>query len=156
MSSRFSPRSDPKGFQGAFGPPVAERRHPKFFINPAGCMWCGASWPFATSQTLTAMANVINNYRQEVVGKKEYFDMLKAYTRSHRHTLEDGKTVSWIDESLNPDTGRWIMTGSFPMSRGRYDLFIPVGSRDGMPQIALPLSGDDGHCRYRLGTVTLH
>lgn len=111
--------SDPKGFQGTFGPTVAERRHPKFFINPAGCMWCGANWPFATSQTLTAMANVINNYRQEVVGKKEYFDLLKAYTRSHRHTLEDGKTVSWIDESLNPDTGRWIMAGSFPMSRGR-------------------------------------
>jgi hypothetical protein len=111
--------TDPAGFQGAFGPTVAERRHPKFFINPAGCMWCGASWPFATSQTLTAMANLINNYPQEVIGKKEYFDLLKTYTRSHRHTLDDGKTVPWIDESLNPDTGRWIMDGSFPMSRGR-------------------------------------
>jgi hypothetical protein len=111
--------TDPNGFLGSYGPSVAERRHPKFFINPAGCMWRGASWPFATSQTLTAMANVINNYRQEVVGKKEYFDLLKAYTRSHRHTLDDGKSVPWIDESLNPDTERWIMAGSFPMSRGR-------------------------------------
>jgi hypothetical protein len=111
--------TDPRGFLGAYGPTVAERRHPKFFINSAGCMWCGASWPFSTSQTLTALANAINNYRQGVVGKNEYFDTLKAYTRSHRHTLDDGNTVSWLDESLNPDTGRWIMVGSFPRSRGR-------------------------------------
>jgi hypothetical protein len=38
---------------------------------------------------------------------------------------------------------------------GTYDLFISVGTRDGTPQIALPLTGDDGQCRYRLGTVTL-
>ena len=38
---------------------------------------------------------------------------------------------------------------------GTYDLFISVGTRDGTPQIALPLTGDDGHRRYRLGTVML-
>ena len=38
---------------------------------------------------------------------------------------------------------------------GTYDLFISVGSRDGTPQIALPLTGDDGQRRYRLGSVTL-
>lgn len=38
---------------------------------------------------------------------------------------------------------------------GTYDLFISVGTRDGTPQIALPLTGDDGQRRYRLGTVTL-
>ena len=38
---------------------------------------------------------------------------------------------------------------------GTYDLFISVGSRDGTPKIALPLAGDDGQRRYRLGTVTL-
>lgn len=38
---------------------------------------------------------------------------------------------------------------------GIYDLFISVGSRDGTPQIALPITGDDGQRRYRLGTVTL-
>jgi len=111
--------TDPGGFPGSYGPPVTERRHPLFFINSVGCRWSGASWPFSTSQTLTALANLINSYRQEVVGKKEYFDLLKAYTRSHRHTLQDGKSVPWLDESLNPDTGRWIMTDSFPRSRGR-------------------------------------
>ena len=38
---------------------------------------------------------------------------------------------------------------------GTYDLFISVGTRDGTPQIALPLTGDDGQRRYRLGTVAL-
>ena len=38
---------------------------------------------------------------------------------------------------------------------GTYDLFISVGMRDGTPQIALPLSGEDGQRRYKLGTVTL-
>jgi hypothetical protein len=38
---------------------------------------------------------------------------------------------------------------------GTYDLFISVGMRDGTPRIALPLTGDDGQRRYRLGTVTL-
>ena len=43
-----------------------------------------------------------------------------------------------------------------PVTRpGIYDLFISVGTRDGSPRIALPLSGDDGQHRYRLGTVTL-
>jgi hypothetical protein len=111
--------TDPQGFSGAYGPTVAERRDPKFFINAAGCMWCGASWPFSTSQTLTALANVLNNYNQDVIGKKEYFDLLKAYTRSHRLTLDDGKVVSWLDESLNPDTGRWMKVGPFPKTRGR-------------------------------------
>ncbi len=38
---------------------------------------------------------------------------------------------------------------------GTYDLFISVGQRDGTPRIALPLTGDDGQRRYRLGSVTL-
>jgi hypothetical protein len=38
---------------------------------------------------------------------------------------------------------------------GSYDLFISVGTRDGTPTIALPLTDNDGQRRYRLGTVTL-
>ena len=111
--------TDPQGFLGAYGPTVAERRHPKFFINSAGCMWCGASWPFSTSQTLTALGNVLNNYHQGVIGKKEYYDTLKAYTRSHRLKVDNNKVVSWLDESINPDTGIWMKVGPFPKTRGR-------------------------------------
>ncbi|MEI7901940.1 MAG: glycosyl hydrolase family 65 protein [bacterium] len=103
--------SDPQGFLAPYGPTVAERRHPNFKINSAGCEWRGASWPFSTAQTLTALANLLNNYHQNVLGKKDYFDTLKTYTRSHRLKAKDGVVVPWIDESLNPDTGAWIRNG---------------------------------------------
>jgi hypothetical protein len=32
--------------------------------------WDGQSWPFATTQTLVAMANLLNNYTQDIVSKK--------------------------------------------------------------------------------------
>ena len=76
--------SDPQGFLGNYGPTTAERRHPNFKLFSEGCTWCGASWLFTTAQTLTALANLLNNYHQNVLGKKDYFDTLKAYTRSHR------------------------------------------------------------------------
>jgi hypothetical protein len=38
---------------------------------------------------------------------------------------------------------------------GTYDVFVSVGLRDGTPKIALPLAGDDGQRRYRLGVLTL-
>jgi len=40
----------------------------------------------------------------------------------------------------------------FSLKPGAYDLFISVGTRTGTPRIALPLQGDDGQRRYRLGT----
>jgi hypothetical protein len=36
-----------------------------------------------------------------------------------------------------------------------YQVFVSVGARDGTPKLALPLTGSDGHRRYRLGTVTV-
>jgi len=111
--------SDPQGFLAPYGPTVAERRHPNFKINSGGCKWCGASWPFTASQTLVALANLLNNYRQTVIGRQEYFDTLKAYARSHYFKKDDGAIVPWLDESLNPDTGRWIVDGKFPKTRGR-------------------------------------
>ncbi|MFM7182463.1 MAG: MGH1-like glycoside hydrolase domain-containing protein [Verrucomicrobiales bacterium] len=101
---------DPQGFRAPFGPTTTERRHPGFRISYEGheCQWNGPSWPFATSMTLTALANVLNDYEQEFVTKKDYFEALKTYTKSHRLKRDDGTVVPWIDENLNPDTGDWI------------------------------------------------
>jgi predicted GH43/DUF377 family glycosyl hydrolase len=100
---------DPQGFQAPFGPTTAERRHPRFmFKNPHECLWNGPSWPFATSQTLVALANLLNNYRQDYVGKQDYLDLLKTYARSQRLKLPDGSSIPFIDEDLNPLTGDWI------------------------------------------------
>ena len=100
---------DPKGFYAPYGPTFAEQRHPEFKISYEGheCQWNGPSWPLATCSVLTAMANLLNNYEQNVIDKKAYFETLKIYTRSHRLKREDGKIVPY-DENLNPYTGDWI------------------------------------------------
>lgn len=38
---------------------------------------------------------------------------------------------------------------------GTYSVYVSVGSRTGTPKIALPLAGDDGQHRYRLGEITV-
>ena len=38
---------------------------------------------------------------------------------------------------------------------GTYDLYVSVGLRDATPTIALPYDNDDGHRRYKLGTVAV-
>jgi hypothetical protein len=102
--------TDPQGFYTPFGPTTAEQRHPGFAISYEGheCQWNGPSWPYATSVTLTGLANLFNCYEQNTVGRKDYFDLFRIYTRSHRLTLDDGRVVPWIDENLNPLTGDWI------------------------------------------------
>jgi len=101
---------DPQGFYAPFGPTTAEQRHSGFAIPYDGhaCQWNGPSWPFSTSITLTAMANLLNNYKQDNVSREDYYDTLKIYTKSHRLKLDDGRVVSWIDENLNPITGEWL------------------------------------------------
>jgi len=101
---------DPLGFYAPFGPTTAERRHPKFDVAYTGheCQWNGPSWPYATAVTLTALANLFNDYQQTVVRPQGYFDLLKIYARSHHLKLDDGRVVPWIDENLNPTNGDWI------------------------------------------------
>lgn len=38
---------------------------------------------------------------------------------------------------------------------GEYEVFVSVGQTDGTPEIALPLNGDDGQHRYKIGKLTL-
>lgn len=101
---------DPQGFYAPFGPTTAEQRHPKYIISYKGheCQWSGPSWPFSTAITLTGLANLLNNHNQDFIGKKDYLDILKIYTKSHRLKLDDGSVVPWIDENLNPINGDWI------------------------------------------------
>jgi len=118
---------DPEGFAGAFGPTTAERRSPRFnFKNPHECLWNGPSWPFATTQTLVALANLLDNKQQSVMSSSNYFELLSAYTRSQHIRTPDGKVIPWIDEDLNADTGEWlardvlISQHELPPNRGRY------------------------------------
>lgn len=102
---------DTAGFMAPFGPTTCERRHPYFTLSYKGheCQWNGPSWPYATAQTLTAMANVLNNYNSGgIITKKDYYSILSIYANSQHRVTEKGKTVAWIDENLNPFTGDWI------------------------------------------------
>lgn len=119
--------NDPEGFSGAFGPTTAERRSPRFrFPDPHECLWNGPSWPFATTQTLVALANVLNGPAQDVIGPQQYWELLQRYVRSQYLPLPNGQTIPWIDEDLDPDTGTWIARnilegkGQLPKNRGRY------------------------------------
>jgi len=44
---------------------------------------------------LTAMANVLNIYPQEVISKSDYFDLLQTYSKSHRRINDTGATIHW-------------------------------------------------------------
>ena len=76
--------TDPAGFFAPRGLTTAERRHPDFRTHGVGtCEWDGAVWPFATSQTLTGMANVLRGPQQQVVTRNDYFHALQTYAYAH-------------------------------------------------------------------------
>lgn len=77
---------DEKGFSAPYGLTTAERRHPEFRTHGVGkCEWDGAIWPFASAQTLTAMANFMNNYPQTVLTDSVYFHHMERYVESQHH-----------------------------------------------------------------------
>lgn len=102
--------TDPKGFAAPYGLTTAEQRHPKFAIARTGddCQWNGPVWPFASSVTLTAMANLLNDYRQEAVSTGDYFGALRTYVKGQHLKLGDGRVIPWVDENLDPFTGTWL------------------------------------------------
>jgi len=102
--------NDPAGFGAPYGPTTVERRSPLFKLVYEGddCQWNGPAWPFATTITLRALANVLNDYSASGIGVAGYFRALATYTKSQHLTLPDGSVIPWIDENQNPDTGEWI------------------------------------------------
>jgi hypothetical protein len=99
--------TDPQGFAAPYGITTAERRHPEFRSRGVGtCEWDGAVWPFATSQTLYALANLLRDYQQDVVTRRDYFQNFLTYASSqHAHSKP------YIGEYLDEVTGDWINRG---------------------------------------------
>jgi hypothetical protein len=97
-------------FYAPYGLTSAQQNDPGFKLAYTGheCQWNGPSWPFSTAVTLTALANVLNNYHQKTVTTTDYYDQLSIYAKAQRRTGKDGKLIPWIDEVLNPYTGDWI------------------------------------------------
>jgi len=95
---------DEKGFLAPYGLTTAERRHPEFRTHGCcKCEWDGAIWPFATAQTLTGMANLLNHYKQNVVDDSVYFSQLEKYVESQYH-----RGRPYIGEYQDEVTGYWL------------------------------------------------
>ena len=100
---------DPKGFAGQYGPTTAERRSPRFrFASSDQCTWNGPSWPYATTQTLLALANLLNGPPQPYIGPQQYYQLFSNYVLSQHIKLPSGRVIDWIDEDLDADTNEWI------------------------------------------------
>jgi len=100
---------DPHGFAGKYGPTTAERRSPRFrFASDDQCTWNGPSWPYATTQTLLALANLLDGPAQPYIGKQQYYRLFENYVLSQHIKLAGGRTIDWIDEDLDADTDEWI------------------------------------------------
>lgn len=89
-------------FFARYGPTTVERHDPQFYISPRCCWWSGNSWPYATTQTLDGMANLLNDYHQSVVSNADWMTLFSAYTRTQ---WKDGRP--YVAEAANPDNGSW-------------------------------------------------
>ena len=111
----FSYLCDKNHFLGKKGLYTADREHPRFnYEVDHECLWNGPCWPYATTQTLVALSNLLNDYTQNNIEEKkrlsteDYFYLFKQYADCHYRIDESGNKIPWIDEVLDGDTGEWI------------------------------------------------
>jgi hypothetical protein len=100
---------DPHGFAGKYGPTTAECRSPRFrFASSDQCTWNGPSWPYATTQALLGLANLLNGPAQSFIGSEQYYQLFSNYVHSQHIKLPSVRVIDWIDEDLDADTDEWI------------------------------------------------
>ncbi|SFW52341.1 MGH1-like glycoside hydrolase domain-containing protein [Chitinophaga sancti] len=97
--------TDTAGFNAPWGITTAERRHPLFRSHgTGGCEWDGALWPFATTQTLKALSNLLRDYRHKGgMTPAIYYEMLRTYARSHQ---KNG--APYLGEYQDEKNGYWL------------------------------------------------
>lgn len=123
----FKQLRNEKGFLSPYGLTTAEQRHPRFlFKHEHECLWNGYIWPFATSQTLTAAANMMRDCPMSPLSREDYYSMLYTYATSHHRITETGESVPWIDEVMNPRNGEWsarrlLQEDNWNPQRGGYE-----------------------------------
>ena len=108
---------DENGFRAPYGLTTAERRHPLFRSHGFGkCEWDGAIWPFATSQTLTALGNFLNgvngvNGADGLNGLNGADGLDGVFFREMEHYVESQhhRGRPYIGEYLDETNGAWLM-----------------------------------------------
>jgi len=89
-----------EGFWADYGPTTVERRDPMFLLQKSCCWWSGQSWPYATTQTLKGLANLLQTRTQSAVTREHYLQLLQIYSQTHR---KEGRP--YLAEAAHPDTG---------------------------------------------------
>ncbi|MFN8346378.1 MAG: glycoside hydrolase, partial [Spirosomataceae bacterium] len=118
--------TDTTGFRAPWGLTTAERRHPLFRTHGSGhgCEWDGPVWPFATTQTLRGLSNLLNNYQHHgSMTSQVFYEELHRYARSHQM---NGRL--YLGEYQDEKNGNWLK-GDDPRSKfynhsGYADLII--------------------------------
>jgi hypothetical protein len=104
----FKYLKDENVFLGKMGFRTADKSHPRYlYEHPHECLWNGYVWPFATSQVLSAVISLLNNYEQNTITQNDLYGFIKTYAKMHYRITEDGKTVNWIDEVMHPEKPVW-------------------------------------------------
>ena len=108
---------DPTHFYSTYGPTTGDQSYvasitangftvgEKLFMYQAGtcCRWDGPSWPYSTSQILTALANVLNNQSTSVVTVDNYYTLLRNYALTQ---YKSG--YPYVAEAHDPAQNQWI------------------------------------------------
>jgi hypothetical protein len=103
----------PTELGGARGLRTVEPSYPRYLtqyrydvsMGKPECQWNGPSWPFQTSQALTALANLLNDYPLAAVTREDYLRLLRQYTQQHF----DAQGKPDLQEDYDPDTGKPIV-----------------------------------------------
>ncbi|MES2648196.1 MAG: trehalase family glycosidase [Bacteroidota bacterium] len=98
--------TDTTGFNAPWGITTAERRHPLFRTHGSGhgCEWDGPVWPFATTQTLKGLSNLLTRYKNNAgMSSAVFYKQLQTYAWSHQ---KNGKP--YIGEYQDEKTGEWL------------------------------------------------
>ncbi|KFZ36718.1 glycogen debranching protein [Shewanella mangrovi] len=104
---------DPQQFAGRFGLRTVTPDYQYYmkqyrYFTPTGapeCQWNGPVWPYQTTQVLTAMANLLDDYQQHAgVTKHDYMRLLEQYAALH---MMNGQPD--LQEDYDPDNGKVIV-----------------------------------------------
>jgi hypothetical protein len=115
-SDAWAQLMNPEGFYTQYGPPTLEVRSQYYMQNAytpgAGdggcCHWDGPSWPYATSQTLTGLANLLDDYpAQNYVTSGDYDTLLDNYASTQ---MNNGQP--YVAEAHDPSSPLWIYNAS--------------------------------------------
>lgn len=111
-SDAWSQLMNPRGFYAPYGPTTLEQRSPLYMYDAytpgAGdggcCHWDGPSWPYSTSQTLTGLANLLDDYpAQDSITAADYDTLLDDYAATQ---MKNGSP--YVAEAHDPSSPLWI------------------------------------------------